>query len=259
MNEHVVEKLIGAAFPAKHVKAMIRHFKAMGEELSGRRWEDSIGKAGKFVEAALKGLYVCGTGQAAPSGKAFKADAIINALGGLPKGGTDDTIRILIPRSCRCVYDIASNRGGRHDPDEIDPNEMDATITMSNCAWILAEMVRYAQKGAVDPAKAKDIVSSLIERKYPLIEEVDGRIYFHGHKKSATDVALVALAYRHPGRISKQDLVDIVKRHRFTAHNAAVAVSRIMKYVDESTEGFRLLTPGLAIAERLLSSDTSVG
>ena len=56
----------------------------------------------------------------------------------------------------------------------------------------------------------------LSEEKYPLSKEVDGRLYFHIKDKTATDVALLALARRHPARIARQDLVDIVKRNGFS-------------------------------------------
>src|SRR5262249_33546811 len=152
-----------------------------------------------------------------------------NGLGQLSSGSFDDTIRLTIPRACRFVYDIASNRGGRHDSEEIDPNEMDANISVVNCSWILAEMIRYSQPGAMNVQEAKDIVESLVERKYPLIEEVDGRVYFHGRKKSAPDVALLALVYRHPKRIPMEDLIEIIKRHGFTEPNARIAVKRIKR------------------------------
>ena len=256
MSAKAIETLLVVSFPEKHVDALVRHFRGASEEFQRRRWEESTAKTGKFVEAALKALHVCALGQPAPSGKAFKADGVMNALSGLAKGAVDDAIRILIPRACRFVYDIASNRGGRHDPDEIDANEMDATTAMANCSWILAEMVRFSQKGVVNLEEAKEIVASLIEKKYPLIEEIEGRIYFHRKTKSAPDVALVALAWRYPARIAKQELIDMVKRNGFTEHNAGVAVSRSMKYVDESAQGLRLLAPGLAKAEKLLSDES---
>lgn len=74
------------------------------------------------------------------------------------------------------MFEVTSNRGGRHDPDEIDANEMDATAILGNCAWVLAEMVRYAQK-AGDLKHAKAVVDGLMKRRYPFIEEIDGHVY----------------------------------------------------------------------------------
>ncbi len=252
MTKSNAEQLLTPFFPKKHVAAMLRHFERMADDFQRGEWEDSIAKGGKFIEAALKALYVR-AGQVVPAGKAFKADSIINNLSGLPVGSVDDTVRITIPRACRFVYEIASNRGGRHDPDEIDPNEMDANVAVSNCSWILAEMIRHAQHGAVDSNAASEIVDSLIRKKYPLIEEVEGRVYFHLKKKTAPDVALLALARRYPRRIEKQELVETVKRNGFTDANARMAVKNTARFVDNDGEDrLRALATGLREAERIM-------
>jgi hypothetical protein len=132
---------------------------------------------------------------------------------------------------------------------------MDAHVSVVNCSWILAEMVRYSQRGTLKVQEAREIVESLVERKYPLIEEIDGRVYFHGGKKSAPAVALLALARRHPKRISVENLIAIIKRHGFTEPNARTAVKRIKKLVDDDgTDQLRLLAPGLQRADEILKS-----
>lgn len=192
-------------------------------------------------------------GKTLPAGRGFKADTIINGLAQLPDDGTySDSIRLTIPRACRFVYDVASNRGGRHDAGEINPNEMDANAAVMNCSWVLAELIRVAQKGAVNLDDAKMLVESLVEKRYPLVEEVDGRMYFHLKCKSAPDVALLALARRHPARMRRREVVDSVRRNGFSLNNARVAVTRINKMVDDDGRGnLRLLAPGLARAEEL--------
>ena len=215
-------------------------------------WEPCIAKAGKFVEATVKALAVHAA-VSFPTGRRFSAGTVIDDLTRLPSGTVDDSIRITIPRACRFVYDIASNRGARHDPDEVDPNEMDASAVVPMCSWILAEMIRNAQKG-LDMAEAKELVESLSARRYPLIEEVDGRVYFHHAKKSAPDVAVLALAYRHPKRMSRDELLATIKRHGFKSTNANVAVTRIRNFIDDDGKGnLRLLAPGLKKAEQLMS------
>ena len=230
---------------------MLRHYRGMVNDLQTVEWEDSLGKAGKFIEALLKALWVH-VGETPPAGRAFKADPIINGLAQKPPGTYDDSIRLTIPRACRFGYDIASNRGGRHDPGEINPNEMDANVSVSTCSWILAEMIRLSQKGRVDLEEAKRLVDSLTEKKYPLVEEVDGRVYFHLNKKTAPDIALLTLAHYYPGRVPKQDLVDAVKRHDFRDSNSRKAVLGIKRLVDnDGSDNLRLLAPGLKRAEEI--------
>jgi hypothetical protein len=254
MDKEKIQNLLVPTFPKKHVVAALDHFFGIISKFQSGEWEPCISKAGKFVEAVLKALFVH-VGQTPPKGRKFKADPIINQLGQLPDGSFDDAIRLTIPRACRFVYDIASNRGARHDPDEIDPNEMDASALVPTCSWILAEMIRFAQKGAVDVNEAKDIVESLSAKRYPLVEEVDGRVYFHHAKRSAPDVALMALAYRHPKRQSREYLIATIRRHRFSANNANVALRRIKRFVDDDGDGnLRLLAPGLQRAEQLMSN-----
>ncbi|MER3422903.1 MAG: hypothetical protein C4293_06395 [Nitrospiraceae bacterium] len=254
-----IESLLTPVFPKKHIASMLRHFEAMTKHFQREEWEDSIAKGSKFIESALKALCVR-AGQTPATGKAFKVDSIINRLTGLQAGSVDDTVRLTIPRACRFLYEICSNRGGRHDPDEIDPNAMDATVVITTCSWILAEMLRHAQHGAVDSNAEKSIVDSLVKRKYPLIEEVEGRTYFHFNDASAVDVALVALAHCYPRRLTREALLDILRRHRFSANNSRQALQGINRIVDENASGELLLSaPGLRKAEEIMNSASSGG
>ena len=130
---------------------------------------------------------------------------------------------------------------------------MDANVAMSMSSWLLAESIRYAQKGAVDPSAAEAMVESLTERRYSVIETVEGRVYVHVAKKSAVDVALVVMAQHHPKRMDRLDVVDAVRRNGFSPNNANLAVHRIGKFVDEDESGkIRLLSTGLKRAEEVI-------
>jgi hypothetical protein len=246
-------KLLIPVFPAKHINAALAHFENAVDDFGQGDWEDSIAKTGKFVEAILKAVAThCNV--TFEIGRKFKADRVMNDLINLPAGLFDDSLRLLIPRACRVIYDIASNRGARHDPDEINPNSMDANVVMPTAAWVLAEAIRFAQKGAVDPSQARDIVESLVEKKYPVVEEVEGRVYFHAKKKSAVDVGLVILARRYPKRVSKESLIEAIKRNGFKTNNATVAAGRVIKFADDNGQGhLRLLSPGLKRAEEIIA------
>lgn len=251
--------LLVPSFPVKHVKAALNHFTNAVTDFGQGDWEDSISKAGKFVEALLKAV---ATHCSVPfeSGRKFKADKVMNDLSQLPQGSHDDALRLLIPRACRVVYDIASNRGARHDPDEVDPNAMDANVVLPICSWLLAEVVRFSQKGSVDPSQARDLVESLSRKKYPVVEDVEGRVYLHVKKKSATDVGLVILAHRYPRRISSDDLIQAIKRNNFTLANARVAVTRLKKLTDDNGSGqLRLLATGLKRADEIVAATIVAG
>jgi len=246
--------LLRGTFAAKHVNAAVDHFQNAVDGYQKGEWETSIVKAGKFVEAALKALSDH-VKQPASRGRGFKADPIFRALEQTPQGSYDDSIRLTIPRACRFAYDIASNRGGRHDPDEIDPNEMDATALVAACSGVLAEMLRYSQKGALGPDRVRELVAGLVARRYPIIENVEGRLYFHASKKSARDVALVGLWYAHPKRLTREEIIAAMMRHGFTKNNGHVALHRLRGWVDDDGKGnLRLLAPGLKEAEKLIAA-----
>src|SRR5439155_12664248 len=217
-----VERLLQPAFAALHVKALLKHFREMNAAFQRGAWEQAILKGGKFVEAALKALFLH-VGKTLPAAtKDFRVDVVINDLQYKePAGSFDDTIRLTIPRACRLVYDIASNRGARHDPAEVDPNQMDARAVVGAAAWVLAEMLRYAQKG-LDPSAVEQLVEVLTRRQYPLIEDVDGRVYFHVEGASARTVALLSLWHRYPHRMTKGELGAAIMRHHFKKRNAEV-------------------------------------
>jgi hypothetical protein len=256
MAEKTLAKLVGAKFAPKHVDSAVGHYQKAVEEFQLGKWETSIAKGGKFVEAVLKALWSY-VGEAVPTGKAFKAGAIIDSLAGKP-GTINDTVRLTMPRACRLVYDVASNRGGRHDAGEVDPNQMDASLVVGTCSWILAEMLRFSQKGTIDLNSVAEMVASLNQRKFPFVEEIDGRVYFSLKGLSARDVVLLTLWRIHPGRMSKRELAATAKRHGNSEANAAVGMSRLTKVVDDDGQGnLRLLVRGIQEAERLLSSKHS--
>jgi hypothetical protein len=255
MDKQKIESLLAPKFPTRHVRAALAHFGGMVEKFQAGDWESCTVKAGKFVEAVLKALLIHAD-QTPPSARKFSAGGAIDEMGRLPTGAADDAIRLAIPRACRFAYDIASNRGARHDAGDVDPNQMDANAIVPTCSWILAELIRYSQVGAVNVAQAQEIVDSLTARRYPLIEEVDGRVYFHHRRKTAPEVALMALSYAYPKRVNVQELIATIQRHGFRANNARVAVGRIRRFVDDDGHGaLKLLATGRQRADRLLSGE----
>jgi hypothetical protein len=248
-NVRSVNDLLKDVFAPKHVDAAVRHFQEMVEEFELNKWGNASAKGGKFIEAALKALWVS-VGEVVPAGKHFKAGTIMTDLE--KKVAHPDTIRLTIPRACRFAYEIASNRGARHDADEIDANEMDARAVLTVCAWTLSEMVRFSQKGH-DLALPKEIVEGLMKRRFPFAESIDGRVYAD-IGKSAKEVALVILYYIYPKRISREALTAALVRHPFRKANADVAVQRIVGFIDDDGTGMiRLRNSGLRKVEELFA------
>ena len=223
-------------FNSKYVISLLNHFDESIKKFESREWEICIQKAGKFVEAVIKALAnYCQI--PIPRGREFKVSRLVEELRKTDPSKYDDTIRLLIPRIGVFIYDISSNRGARHDPDEIDPNKMDAIAVIQNIAWILAEMTRFSQKGSLAPDQAIELVEELMEKRYPIFEEIDGRLYVNQEGLSAPDTALLLLNFKYPNRVNKEYLKDMLIRHHFTPKNSKIAISRLSKFVDEDADG----------------------
>jgi hypothetical protein len=252
MPERTVEELLKDAFAAKHAEAAVKHFRTMVSDYQKSEWADAAAKGGKFVEAVMKALWVK-AGETVPSAKDFKVGVLIDKLQQKPTAsGIPDTIKLTIPRACRFAYEIASNRGARHDADAIDANEMDADAIVAVCSWILSEMVRFSQKG-LDLSEAKAMVEGLMRRRFPFTEEIDGRVYTE-IGSSAPETALGILFYIYPKRMPEAELIGSLVRHGYRHHNATVAVQRLRPYVDSDGPGnVRLRNTGLRKAQKLVS------
>ena len=223
-------------FPRKHVGALLRHFSQSIRAFENEEWESCIHKAGKLVEAVMKALAEHAS-LTIPSAREFKVGKLVNQLAQLGPGTFDDSIRLLIPRNCVFVYDVASNRGSRHDSSDIDANKMDAIAVVQNIAWVLAEMIRLSHKGALKPEDAAEVVDRLMEKRYPDIEEIDGRIYVNRDGLSAPDIALLVLERKYPSRFGRDELIDTLCRHDVKKNGAQVAVTRIKKFIDDDGQG----------------------
>lgn len=244
VDEMLKDKFIGK----KHVDAAVKHFDRIVQDYQRSEWDDANAKAGKFVEAVLKAL-VSEAGETPASGKAFKAGTILDTIE--KKTALPDSLRLTIPRACRFVYEIASNRGARHDADEIEANEMDAKAVMAICSWILAEMVSYSQRG-MDLDEANEAVKGLMRRKYPFMEEIDGRVYWD-IANSAREAALLIMYGVYPRRMSEESLARQVSRHGYSQNNSNVAVQRIRTKVDNDGHGnLKLRNLGVREAEELI-------
>jgi hypothetical protein len=73
--------------------------------------ETAITKSGKFVEASLKALWAH-LGNTLLKPKKLKVGSIIRQLEQVPAALAEDSVRVTIPRACRFVSEIVSNRGG---------------------------------------------------------------------------------------------------------------------------------------------------
>lgn len=236
-------------FQRRHIDAALKHYDAAVDKFVAADWEGAEQKAGKFLEAVTKAL-VLKAGKKIDSSRHFNAGRELRLLENI--AGYPDELRLVIPRAGIFVYDVVSNRGGRHDASDIDANEMDAVAIMPLISWMLAELVRFC--GGTNPEVAVALIKSLIDKKYPYFEEIDGHFYVNYAGLQPGEIALLVLYFKYPVRISRQSLVDSIVRHGVKAAAANSAVHRLKSMVDESQNGWRLRGIGRGQAEAILKS-----
>lgn len=251
MPDDDVGTLLTAQFPTQHTTAALKHHREAVNKYQAGDWEGSLLKGGKFVEAVMKALLTHG-GLSVPPSRRFKVGGAVRSLGQL-SSNVDEVVRLLIPRACMFIYDIVSNRGTRHDPDQIDPNKMDASVVISVISWILAEMVRFAAQNTANTVEAVEIVEGLTEKKSPYFEEIEGRTYVNLGGLTPRELALLLLYVRYPRRISRRDLSAAIKRHGIRGSKVDVALTRLKDIVDDDDGEWRIRQIGREEAERILS------
>jgi len=245
-----IKSILEKKFAKKHCHAAVKHYEDAVHKFQGLDWEGSLSKTGKFVEATLKCLLLY-CRETLPMARDFKVSKCVKKLEQLSSSSFSDSIRLTIPRACIFIYDVACNRGARHDPTEIDPNVMDATGVLPVTTWILSELIRIADTGSTSPEKTMAIVNELLTKKYPYSENINGRTYINLEGLSASDTGLLILNAAYPNRILRQDLIDQIKRHGHTGNAAAIAVSRLIRLVDDEAGNLKLRGLGRQEAEKV--------
>lgn len=252
-SETKVKAILEQKFDKVRVAAILKHFIVAKKKYQEGDWEGSILNSGKFVEATTKALTkFCG--KTLPKTRNFHAGSFLRKLEQEPTT-IDDTVRIVIPKCCLFIYEIASNRGARHDSDEIDPNEIDAGATEILISWVLGELIRFASKRDKHPKQARDLVDALTGKTYPFFEEIEDRFYINIDGLSAEKTAILILYGRYPRRTSEDFLCELVERHGFSWKNSKMAFRRTKNLCDINEEGLKLRGLGRQKAEEILDQN----
>jgi hypothetical protein len=189
-----------------------------------RRWRSAELDGGRFceivfsiVEGALKGAFPA---------KAYKPSNIFQSCIGLeskyPPNSTrvgDRSLRIMIPRLLPVLYEIRNNRNVGHVGGDVNPDHMDADAVQSMASWLMAELVRIFHQTTM--SEAEETVDALVERKTPLIWEVQGIKRVLDHKMSAKDQTKLFL-HHSTGWVNIGDLVKWIEYSNPTVFRSKV-------------------------------------
>lgn len=250
MNE--IETILKGKFDNNRVSRLVSHFSASVSLFFENDYEGSLAKVGKALEATIKLLCDYAKVQLPDKSRKFKAGEYAQKLIELPESMLqEDSLRRQIPRACIFTYDIVSNRGGRHDSEEVNPNEMDSTTVLNVLSWILAELIRYCSRD-INTENAKELVNSLIERKYPIFHEIDDRIHLDRTCFTGMlECSILILYHLNDRRIDKNKLTKLLKINGIRP--TAINWSRLEPFVDINENGdLKLHNHGKKKAEEIL-------
>ena len=201
-----------AGFPNVLRDELLSTYKEISSNYLEHRWEPSELNGGKFCEIAYSIINGALSGTFPP--RATKPSNMLSscqALEQTPANSNrigDRSLRILIPRVLPILYEIRNNRNVGHVGGDVDPNFLDATAVHTMSSWVLAEFVRIFHNIGINDAQA--IVDALIERKNPLIWEVEGKRRVLDTKLKMREQVLVLLHGR-PSSTSVTEMVSWVE------------------------------------------------
>jgi len=242
-----IQKAISKQLNPAYVAAMLNHFAGIRQAYFAQDWETCCTKAGKFVEALLKGMHFYTTGN---KPKRISVGTEIDRLTNLPRDAHNESIRLLIPRVCRSLYHIASDRGARHDVTGFDPSRMDAQIASSSASFLLAELVRLFHPGNLSADEAQRIADGLVQRKFPLVTTVFDVKRVLNPNLEYSDKVLLLLYDSYPKPVSVGDLYNWVEHKNITDFKRKVLQKlHNFKYIEFRNNLCMLLEPGLRFVE----------
>jgi hypothetical protein len=206
---------------------------------SQHRWEPSELNGGKICEIVYSIINGYLTGSFPP--KAYKPRNMVaacQALEKIPSLSTragDRSVRVLIPRILPVLYEVRNNRNVGHVGGDVDANLMDALFVVNTASWLMAELIRIFHD--TSPQSAQDTVSSLVERKHPIVWEVGHKRRVLDHKMKTSDQVLLHL-YLKTGWTSVQDLREWVEYGSNSLFRSRILVplhkSRLIEFDAES-------------------------
>lgn len=120
-----------------------------------------------------------------------------------------DSVRFHIPDILRTLYAVRNKRGVGHVSGEIDPNQMDAQLVVTNANWVMAELVRLLHQ--VTTEEATQIVEEIISKETPLVWDLGDTKRVLDTSMSMKDRTLLLLHKEHPKEARETELLAWVE------------------------------------------------
>ncbi len=249
MDLKQIGKDLGNHLPKTLVNSLINSYQGMKQEFLLGRYEPCVVKGGKFVEAAVRILQHVSTGSYTPLNQSINdMKKTLLKFEQLPRGSTDESIRINIPRILLGVYNLRNKRGAHLSG--VDPNRADATVFSSCADWTLAEFIALYLGATRDDAQI--IVDGLVQRPLLMVHRMKDIRRVLLPSLTHKDQTLLLLAHEHPLPLSVSELRGAIEVTNITNYCNRVLstlhANRLIEYNTRNQE-CSILPPGLKYVE----------
>lgn len=224
--------------PQELVENLIQEFNNLHKNYFLGKWDSSQLNGGRFGEIVLRILEYKSIGAFTAIGTQVSRLQIVNQI--LQNTALDNSFRVYIPNLTGILMDFRNNRNVAH-PGTIEINGMDSCFVISAANWIMAELVRL--EGQTTPDEAQTVITKLIERKIPLIEECGSRLKILNPKLIAKHQILTLCYYKYPEAISDTVLfswVDEKNKSRFKKYLQVLDAEKTIDYFENDVKLTRL-------------------
>jgi hypothetical protein len=241
-NEEILNEVKDSDLDQTLFEELLEEHDDIRKAYNRKDYEKTLNKTGKFCETTYQLLQEIleDKHDTQPNFNGIKDD-----LEDEPKADYAESIRILIPRVAKAMYDFRSKRGGAHKI-EIDHQYIDAHLNVQTSRWIVAEFLRVYGDGDVELETLEAQVQQLATRSIPLVEEFpNGDVMVLHDPDSAKEEAMMILYHFYPDRITLDRLEEIMDSHsrnniRTNLNNA----ENNQRHVHRGDEGYILTEKG---------------
>lgn len=242
-----VNSILVAKYGKDITDKLLSSYKEIEENFFLEKWKPSELDAGHFVETVRRiiefeqnnGVYTLFNQKMSEFN-----DGILKKY---EQSGGDESFRILIPRVLKSIYNIRNKRGVGHIKD-ISPNEMDATLILYSCKWVLAELVRLASNAS--PADTQKIIDQVVERQVEIIWKEGQVRRILNNKISAKDEVLIFLYDESP--LTRETLRGYTEYKHKSNFNKLIENLHMNKLLDCTDEECKISPLGRIYAENLI-------
>lgn len=224
------------------VEELVEEYFGIQESYSREDYEKTLLKGGKFSETVFQLLEYIKEGNYSNEAK---TSSLVEEMRNTESGVLPDSIRLLVPKIARRIYDMRNDRGGGHKSD-VDHLYMDSGLVKRQSEWIISELLRVFGQGS----DKEDKINNLISQSTPYVEEFEnGDIMILADTESCKEDCLLILYHFYPERIANVGLKEYVDGHSDKNVTTSLRFAEEKKLVHRSEEGNKLTSKGIKYVE----------